>query len=122
MSGYAADRSRLFSGGNADRQQAYAEQTRSVFEEENNRKTAELSEQVQRLKDVAVSINGEVTAQNDFLSSMEGTFGRTGQLMSGTLKKLQVMINTGGSKHMCYLIVFVVGIFFLLYFLLLGRG
>eukprot|EP00514_Thraustochytrium_sp_LLF1b_P002420 CAMPEP_0184513008 /NCGR_PEP_ID=MMETSP0198_2-20121128/3196_1 /TAXON_ID=1112570 /ORGANISM="Thraustochytrium sp., Strain LLF1b" /LENGTH=113 /DNA_ID=CAMNT_0026903093 /DNA_START=354 /DNA_END=695 /DNA_ORIENTATION=- len=95
------------------------EQTRALYEEQNDRQTAVLGDQVSRLKELSLQINGEVNAQNDFLDGMGNTFGATGQLMSGTLKKLQKMIDTGGSKHMCYLILFVVGLFLFMYLFLL---
>lgn len=101
--------------------QSYAEQTQALQEEENNQRSAVLGEQVSRLKELSLQINGEVNTQNKLLDGMGGTFGQTGELMSGTMKKLQHMINTGGSKHMCYLICFVVAVFFVLYFLLMGR-
>jgi len=98
-----------------------AEQTRLMFEEENNRQTAMLGEQVGRLKELSIEINGEVNAQNEFLGNMQDTFGQAGSLMSGTMKKLQHMIDTGGSKHMCYLVAFIVGLFLFLYFFLSKR-
>mmetsp|Transcript_7581 Transcript_7581/g.12235 ORF Transcript_7581/g.12235 Transcript_7581/m.12235 type:complete len:138 (-) Transcript_7581:1460-1873(-) len=101
--------------------QSYAEQTRALYEEENNRQTAVLGDQVSRLKELSLQINGEVNTQNDLLSGMSSDFSGTGQLMSNTLKKLQHMIDTGGSKHMCYLILFVVGLFFFVYFIVARR-
>jgi blocked-early-in-transport protein 1 len=94
--------------------QSYVEPTRTLYEEENNRQTTILNAQVARLKYISIQINDEVGSQNNLIDNMGGTFGQTGQLMSGALKKLKHMIDTGGSKHMCYLISFVVALFFVL--------
>jgi blocked-early-in-transport protein 1 len=98
---------------------SYAEQTRQLYEEENNRQTAVLGEQVGRLKELSLLINTEVNQQNDLLDGMGSSFGQTGQLMAGTLKKLQHMIDTGGSKHMCYLVLFIVCLFLFMYMFLI---
>ena len=48
---------------------------------------------------------------------LQGTeFGNTEGLLGGTMKRLGVMMEQGGSKHMLYLILFVVLVFVLLYF------
>ncbi len=98
---------------------SYAEQTRQLYEEENNRQSAVLGEQVGRLKELSLLINSEVNQQNDLLDGMGSSFGKTGQLMAGTLKKLQHMIDTGGSKHMCYLVLFIVCLFLFMYMFLI---
>lgn len=42
--------------------------------------------------------------------------------MSGTLKKLDGLIKyAGGSSHMCAIIVFVIGVFFVLWWLMGSR-
>ncbi|RLN75543.1 hypothetical protein BBJ28_00026274, partial [Nothophytophthora sp. Chile5] len=43
-------------------------------------------------------------------------FDNTDGLLGGTMKRLGAMMEQGGSKHMLYLIVFVVVVFVLLYF------
>jgi blocked-early-in-transport protein 1 len=41
-----------------------------------------------------------------------------GNLMGGTIKKLTDMMNAGGSKHMCYLVGFIVFVFMLIWYML----
>jgi hypothetical protein len=45
-------------------------------------------------------------------------FGSTTQMFKSTIGKLGVMLNTGGSNHMFYLIFFVVFVFLVLYYLM----
>lgn len=101
---------------------AYAEATRNMLEEENNRQTDLLGERVSQLRELSIQINGVVNEDNKLLDGMGSTFGQTNELMSKTLKNLQTMIDKGGSKHMCYLVLFVVVVFLVLYFMLMGRG
>jgi len=93
----------------------------NMYAEQNNQMTDHLGSQVSRLKELSVLISDEVNEQNSLLANMGNSFQSTGALMSGTLGKLQRMIDSGGSKHMCYLIMFVVGMFLFLYLFLLRR-
>lgn len=43
-------------------------------------------------------------------------FDNTNSLMGSTLKKLTSMMGSGGSRHMCYLALFMLFVFFVLYF------
>jgi blocked-early-in-transport protein 1 len=52
-----------------------------------------------------------VVEQNKYLDGMGLDFDRADGLIGGTLKKIGTMMEQGGSKHMCYLIAFVVFIF-----------
>jgi hypothetical protein len=68
------------------------------------------------LKSMTIDINSEVKNQNKMLDGMGGTFGSATDLFKSTINKLGVMVTSGSSKHMYYLIAFVVFIFFILYF------
>ena len=41
--------------------------------------------------------------------------------MSGTLRKLGTLLNSGSQRHMCYLVLFVVGVFIVLWFIISRR-
>lgn len=43
-------------------------------------------------------------------------------MLSGTMKNLGKLMNTGGQRYMCYLIAFIVAVFFLLYLMLKWRA
>ena len=96
----------------------YAEQTRNLFEEENNAQISALKDQVSALKELTLDINTEVNEQNKFLNNMSSDFDSTEGLLGGTMGKLKHMVDQGGSKHMCLLIAFVVFVFLVLWFIL----
>ena len=89
--------------------------------QDNQRQTDLLAEKVAALKGISIDIRKEVRDQNEFLDRASNTFDKTGSLLGGTVKKVQQMLASGGSKHMCYLICFVVFVFFLLYFMIGAR-
>ena len=49
---------------------------------------------------------------------MGSTLGSTTDLITNTIGKIGVMMSSGGSKHMSYLIAFVVFFFLMLYFMM----
>ncbi|CAI5737646.1 unnamed protein product [Peronospora destructor] len=83
---------------------------------QNDEQISHLSLQITQLKQLSASIHSEVVDQNRFLDGMGTEFGNTEGLLGGTMKRLGVMMEQGGSKHMLYLILFVVLVFVLLYF------
>jgi hypothetical protein len=92
-----------------------AESNRRLVEEQNNIKTGALADSVERLKFLSIDINNEVVDQNRLLGSMDGQMGSATSLMNDTLNKLSTMLNSGESKHMLYMIIFVVTAFVILY-------
>ncbi|ETL96510.1 hypothetical protein L917_06008 [Phytophthora nicotianae] len=129
--------SRSQAGGNVDN----GEQAKRLLEEQNDEQISHLSLQITQLKQVGSctkvstfacwscsprccfvlfqlsgNIHAEVVDQNRFLDSMGKEFDNTEGLLGGTMKRLGVMMEQGGSKHMLYLIMFVVVVFVLLYF------
>lgn len=124
MYGGEAQRNALFGnnhGGGYSPVGQNGQQAQSVWEEQNNAATARLGAQIDQLKQVTIAINTEVNEQNDQLSGFIDKMGRTGQLMAGTLNKLGVMLETGGGRHMCFLVMSVVGIFLFMYLFLLRK-
>ena len=112
------NRNALFGSANRE-EQSNAEQTRSLWEDQNNMKAEQLGNQISRIKELSLEINGEINDQNNMLDGLGNTFQGTGALMKGTLKRLGAMLESGGSKHMCFLIMAVVGIFLFLYLFLI---
>ncbi|CAI5737669.1 unnamed protein product [Peronospora destructor] len=113
-------RESLFSGAPSQAQNRKnvdnGEQAKRLLEEQNDEQISHLSLQITQLKQLSGSIHSEVVDQNRFLDSMGTEFGNTEGLLGGTMKRLGVMMEQGGSKHMLYLILFVVLVFVLLYF------
>ncbi|GJQ13488.1 hypothetical protein GpartN1_g5279.t1 [Galdieria partita] len=93
-------------------------QAEQLFEQENNQAWEQLHGKVGSLKDIALQIDQEVTSQNQFLGNMTSSFDSVGELLSGTLSRLQRLVSERTGRHMCYLILFVF-IFFVLVYLFL---
>ncbi|KAG2789136.1 hypothetical protein PC116_g7614 [Phytophthora cactorum] len=119
--GRASARESLFSGASSRTQQVggnidNGEQAKRLLEEQNDEQISHLSLQITQLKQLSGNIHAEVVDQNRFLDGMGKEFDNTEGLLGGTMKRLGVMMEQGGSKHMLYLIMFVVVVFVLLYF------
>ena len=100
-------------GGGRDR---VNEANEGLLEEENNARWEELGAQVNMLKSLTVDINSEVKSQNSFLDEMGGSMNMSSDLIKGTIGKIGQMINNPSSKHMWYLVGFMVGLFLLITF------
>jgi len=98
-----------------------SEMNAHIMEQQNNDRIAELSEQVSRLKGLTIEIGNEVREQNSLLDQMNDGFTHTSDLLAGSLRKMGIMLERGGPKHMCLLITFIVGIMVILYFLMKHR-
>ncbi|KAG6574460.1 uncharacterized protein IUM83_07174 [Phytophthora cinnamomi] len=109
---FAGASSRSQVGGSVDN----GEQAKRLLEEQNDEQISHLSLQITQLKQLSGSIHAEVVDQNRFLDGMGKEFDNTEGLLGGTMKRLGIMMDQGGSKHMLYLILFVVVVFVLLYF------
>uniref|UniRef100_H3GFH3 t-SNARE coiled-coil homology domain-containing protein n=1 Tax=Phytophthora ramorum TaxID=164328 RepID=H3GFH3_PHYRM len=99
-------------GGSVDN----GEQAKRLLEDQNDEQISHLSLQITQLKQLSGNIHSEVVDQNRFLDGMGKEFDNTEGLLGGTMKRLGIMMDQGGSKHMLYLILFVVVVFVLLYF------
>merc|ERR1712038_1007150 len=95
-----------------------ADMNSGIMEQQNNERISELSEQVAMLKGLTIDIGNEVREQNAYLDQMGDGFSNVGDLLSGSLKKIGTMLQSGGAKHMCYMVGFVVAVMVLLYWLM----
>lgn len=105
------------SGNNNSRGMSSHEANSNILESQNNARISELSEQVARLKGLTIDIGNEVREQNSLLDNMGDGFSNVGGMLAGSLARMGVMMERGGAKHMCYLVVFVVFVMVLLYWL-----
>lgn len=60
----------------------------------------------------------QVKSQNDLISGMEGQMFDAGGLLGGTLRRINTMMAKGGSRHMCYLVAFIVFVFVFIWYIL----
>eukprot|EP00903_Cladosiphon_okamuranus_P011059 g10440.t1 len=84
------------------------ETNHNIMEMQNNAHIDDLSDQVSRLKHLTIDIGQEVRSQNDLISGMEGQMFDARGLLGGTLRRINTMMAQGGSRHMCYLVAFIV--------------
>ena len=80
----------------------------NILESQNNERINELSDQVARLKGLTIDIGSEVREQNSLLDNMGDGFMHTGDLLRSSLSRIGTMLETGGTKHMLYMIIFCV--------------
>lgn len=88
-----------------------------IMESQNNDRISELSDQVARLKGLTIDIGNEVREQNSLLDNMGDGFSNTRDMLAGSLARIGTMLESGGAKHMCYLVAFVVFVMVFLYWL-----
>lgn len=89
----------------------------NIMEQQNNDRISELSDQVARLKGLTIDIGNEVQEQNSLLDNMGDGFSNVGDMLTGSLARMGIMLERGGAKHMCYLVCFVVFVMVFLYWL-----
>lgn len=103
-------------GGLGDR--SARETNAGIMEEQNNERISELSQHVARLKGLTIDIGNEVKEQNSMLDSMHDGFLNTQDMLQNSLRRVGTMLQSGGAKHMCYMVGFVVTVMVLLYWLM----
>eukprot|EP00741_Cyanophora_paradoxa_P002337 tig00000600_g2267.t1 len=114
-------RSALFgTAGGAGSSQLHAA-SEELLEQQNDSQIEELGSKVALLKNLTIDIGNEVKSQNKMLDTMDSDFVGVGGMLKNTMTKLNDMVKKGGSKHMCYLMLFVVGVIVFLYMLLRRR-
>ena len=94
----------------------------NIMEQQNNDRISELSESVARLKGLTIDIGNEVREQNSLLDGMGDDFASTSDLLAGSLRRIGTMLESGGAKHMCYMVMFVVFVMVFLYWLMTYKG
>lgn len=60
----------------------------------------------------------QVRSQNELIDGMEGQMFDAGGLLGGTLRRISTMMAKGGSRHMCYLVAFIVFTFIAIWWIL----
>ena len=93
-----------------------------ILEQQNNERISELSDQVARLKGLTIDIGNEVREQNSLLDQMGDGFMNTRDMLSNSLIRIGTMLESGGAKHMCYMVGFVVFAVTFLYWVMSYKG
>lgn len=126
MRGRQTDRSQLFGGGGFSRpangyghgasgSAGAAEHANAMLEAQNDAVIDQLFHTASQIKNYSHTINRQAKEQNELLSGMGSQMDKTQGLLGKTMGKMRAMAAQGGSKHMCYMVIFVVFILWLLY-------
>jgi hypothetical protein len=94
------------------------EQARMLIEEQNNRGIAELGRRVADIKELVIRIEAEVQEDHIVLEQTSSSFDSVTTMMKGTLWNVNKMLAIETSKHMFYLVAFIVCLFMALYWLM----
>jgi len=89
-----------------------------ILEQQNNEYIDELSDQVARLKGLTIDIGNEVREQNSLLDNMGDNFSNVGDMLSSSLGRIGTMLESGGTKHMLYMVTFCVVVMCALWWLM----
>jgi hypothetical protein len=104
--------------GNSRNNQIHESETQRLFEQNNDRMVDELGSKVDLLHQLTIDINLETSSQLKLLNDLDDEFDKTGSALSGTMRKLNKMIQTGGGSQVCYLALFVFLLFLFMYLFL----
>jgi blocked-early-in-transport protein 1 len=94
----------------------------NILEQQNNERISMLSDQVARLKGLTIDIGNEVREQNSLLDNMGDGFQSTRDMLTGSLRRISTMLESGGMKHMCYMVGFCVLVMIFLWWLMSYKG
>jgi blocked-early-in-transport protein 1 len=94
----------------------------NILESQNNERITMLSDQVSRLKGLTIDIGNEVREQNSLLENMGDGFQNTRDLLGNSLRRIGTMLESGGAKHMCYMVLFAVFVMLFLWWLMSYSG
>lgn len=95
--------------------QGAAGSSHDALEEENERLAEELQGKIGALKSLTIDIGNEVRYQDKVLRGIDDDMDRTGGFLSTTMSRVIRLGRNGHQKYMCYMFLFVLGVFLLLY-------
>jgi blocked early in transport 1 len=109
-------------GRGGDRASVAGDANAGILEQQNNDRINELSAHVARLKGLSIEIGDEVREQNSLLDGMGDGFANTRDLLQGSLVRIGTMLQSGGGRHMCYMVAFCVFVMVFLWWLMSFKG
>jgi len=102
---------------------SFATQTASeeLLERQNERKIEELTKSVKNIKKISEDIESGIQESNQLLDTLDNELFSVQGILKATTKKLDQISKQSGSRHMCYLFLFVIFVFVLLYFMIRAK-
>lgn len=93
-----------------------------MLETENDQMTDELRGKIRKLKDLSINIGDEVRYQNKMLGDFDDDVDKTGGFLATTMNRVKRMGRSGGHRtYWCYMFLFALLVFFILYIVLAFR-
>jgi len=92
-------------------------QSEQLLEKDNDQGLDQLASVSGRVLEIARDIESGIKTSNDLLVSTDSAFDQVQGVLKGSMKKLNSITEQAGSRHMCYLILFVVFVFLVVYFI-----
>ncbi|KAF3819124.1 hypothetical protein GH733_013274 [Mirounga leonina] len=96
----------------------YANSGYSACEEENERLTESLRSKVTAIKSLSIEIGHEVKHQNKLLAEMDSQFDSTTGFLGKTMGKLKILSRGSQTKLLCYMMLFSLFVFFVIYWII----
>uniref|UniRef100_A0A8C9QEY4 BET1 homolog n=1 Tax=Spermophilus dauricus TaxID=99837 RepID=A0A8C9QEY4_SPEDA len=93
----------------------YSHSGYSACEEENERPTQSLRSKVTAIKSLSTEIGHEVKSQNKLLAEMDSQFDSTTGFLGKTMGKLKILSRGSQTKLLCYMMLFSLFVFFVIY-------
>ncbi|XP_006207692.1 BET1 homolog [Camelus dromedarius] len=90
----------------------------SACEEENERLTESLRSKVNAIKSLSIEIGHEVKHQNKLLAEMDSQFDSTTGFLGRTMGKLKILSKGSQTKLLCYMMLFSLFVFFVIYWII----
>ena len=93
--------------------------TEAIMEQENNRLADQLASKVSRMKMISLDLKDDVEDDVNYLNEADTDFSSVTGLLGGSVNRFKKMVDSGrgNRKLMCYVIIFLVSLFFILYFI-----
>eukprot|EP01080_Neovahlkampfia_damariscottae_P004242 gene4242-7579_t len=93
----------------------------SVLKKENEENFDELSYGIDNLKQLTKDIHSEIKESNVLIDSVTTDAVNTQNSLTTTIKKLDQVVNEKIGRHMCWVILFVMFVFFVLYYMIKSK-
>uniref|UniRef100_A0A915PWQ8 t-SNARE coiled-coil homology domain-containing protein n=1 Tax=Setaria digitata TaxID=48799 RepID=A0A915PWQ8_9BILA len=90
----------------------------TFMEHRNDALVEQLSGKVAALKKITIAIGDDVREQNRLLNEMETNFDTSKGLLDATVRKLNRVAKAGGKNLTCYLALFALFVFLVIYYLI----
>jgi len=106
-----------YRGGNSYSTPNMMHTSGQYLEQQNNVMADQLSSKVSALKSLTIQIGDEVRDHNRLLNDMDSDFDSSRGLLGSTMRRLGIVSKAGGHKLMCYLILFALLVFMIIWYL-----